>query len=269
MPTAGFLRPVPPFPAIALSVGSNVLGRGRGGVMDPRVSREHAVLSVAPSDEGYSYQLKCLGQLMCVSRGGVVSTLKREEELPLSVGDSIHLLPKLHKFHLEMAEGSAATTGSADATGQPPAKRQHVLGGEAGGDAGGTSDGDAGGTSDGSGGAGGGGGASSGGGGGDDEDIGSPADWLGMALPPWVQPAKPAAPEGLDALQRMATGAQHAPPERVLLMTSQLIVAYDVYPKARRHLLILPRERLDNPGALTAQHLPLVRRMVEKTVHPV
>ena len=259
----GILRPAPPFPSIALSMGPNVVGRGRGGVMDPRVSREHAEISVTEDDGELSFSLKCLGALTCVSKGGVVTTLKRDDAaVPITAGDSIHLLPKLHRFELEVTGRNAAASPASHASSHPQsvlesqspaAKRQHLEGGgggASGSGGGGASGGASGGGGGGASGGGGGGGGGSGGGGGvsmtsgdagggggsgadgaDDAD-GSEDDWLGMALPPYVQPAKPAAMEGMNALERLATTA-HAPSERVLMVTSQLVVAYDVYPKAR------------------------------------
>ena len=236
----GILRPAPPFPSIALSMGPNVVGRGRGGVMDPRVSREHAEISVTEDEGELSFSLKCLGALTCVSKGGVVTTLKRDDDaVPITAGDSIHLLPKLHRFELEVVGRDAAASPASHASSQPQsvlesqppaAKRQHLEGGGASGSGGGGGGGggSSGGVSMASGDATGGGGSGADGADGAD---GSEDDWLGMVLPPYVQPAKPAAMEGLSALERLATTA-HAPSERVLLVTSQLVVAYDVYPKA-------------------------------------
>ena len=85
-------------------------------------------------------------------------------------------------------------------------------------------------------------------------------EWTGMALPPYACPPKPAMPAGLDALQKLALSAS-PPPSKIFLSTRDLLVAYDVYPKARVHLLILPRVRLDGPNNLTAAHAPLVRSM--------
>ena len=226
----GILRPAPPFPAIALFVGSNVVGRGRGGVLDPRVSREHALISVSEEEGEVSFSLTCLGALMCVSKGGVVARLARDDAIPLAAGDSISLLPKLHRFELELAGRSTAAPPASPAAShpqsvpesQPPAaKRQHLEDGGAGSGSGG----------------GGGGGGADGTHGADGaascaDDSRGGDDWLGMVLPPYVQPAKPTAMEGLGALERLATSAD-APSERVLLLTRQLVVAYDVYPKAR------------------------------------
>ena len=213
----GFLRPAPPFPSIALSMGANVVGRGRGGVMDPRVSREHAEISVTEDEGELSFSLKCLGALTCVSKGGVVTTLKRDDAVPIAAGDAIHLLPKLHRFELEVtgspaatsAAASSATASSAAASSaaaspaghasshpqsvlesqSPAAKRQHLeRGGASGSGDGGASSGSGGGSGGGGGGsmsmtngdAGGGGGG--GAGGADGANDGSEDDWLGMGL---------------------------------------------------------------------------------------
>ena len=50
-------------------------------------------------------------------------------------------------------------------------------------------------------------------------------------------------------------------PERVLLATRHCVVVYDVFPKAKVHLLILPRAPLAKPEELTAEHAPLLRHM--------
>ena len=206
----GFLRPAPPFPSIALSMGANVVGRGRGGVMDPRVSREHAEISVTEDEGELSFSLKCLGALTCVSKGGVVTTLKRDDAVPIAAGDAIHLLPKLHRFELEVTGSAAATSAAASSAAaspaghasshpqsvlesqSPAAKRQHLeRGGASGSGDGGASSGSGGGGGGGGGGgsmslsmtngdAGGGGGG--GAGGADGANDGSEDDWLGMGL---------------------------------------------------------------------------------------
>ena len=211
----GFLRPAPPFPSIALSMGANVVGRGRGGVMDPRVSREHAEISVTEDEGELSFSLKCLGALTCVSKGGVVTTLKRDDAVPIAAGDAIHLLPKLHRFELEVTGSAAASSAAASSAAassaaaspaghasshpqsvlesqSPAAKRQHLeRGGASGSGDGGASSGSGGGGGGGGGGgsmslsmtngdAGGGGGG--GAGGADGANDGSEDDWLGMGL---------------------------------------------------------------------------------------
>ena len=199
----GFLRPAPPFPSIALSMGANVVGRGRGGVMDPRVSREHAEISVTEDEGELSFSLKCLGALTCVSKGGVVTTLKRDDAVPIAAGDAIHLLPKLHRFELEVTGSAAASSAAASPAGHasshpqsvlesqsPAAKRQHLeRGGASGSGDGGASSGSGGGGGGGGGSmslsmtngdAGGGGGSSAGGA--DGANDGSEDDWLGMGL---------------------------------------------------------------------------------------
>ena len=181
-PAVGFLRPAPPFPSIALSMGANVVGRGRGGVMDPRVSREHAEISVTKDEGELSFSLKCLGALTCVSKGGVVTTLKRDDAVSIAAGDAIHLLPKLHRFELEVTGRSAAASSAAASPAghtsshpqpvlesqSPAAKRHHLeRGGASGsGDGGASGSGDGGASSGGGGGGVGGGGVGGGGGGG-------------------------------------------------------------------------------------------------------
>ena len=209
----GFLRPAPPFPSIALSMGANVVGRGRGGVMDPRVSREHAEISVTEDEGELSFSLKCLGALTCVSKGGVVTTLKRDDAVHIAAGDAIHLLPKLHRFELEVTGSAAASSAAASSAAassaaaspaghasshpqsvlksqSPAAKRQHLeRGGASGSGDGGASSGSGGGGGGGGGSmslsmtngdAGGGGGSSAGGA--DGANDGSEDDWLGMGL---------------------------------------------------------------------------------------
>ena len=269
------LRPVPPFPPVSLLLGPNTIGRGQGGVLDPRVSREQARCTVSDGDAGLSFALECLGtNPMSVCRGGVDSHLRKgDAAVPLAPGDSFHLLPKFHRFELVGDAGSAAASSApkTSAAVEPPAaKRQHTGGQDGAGAAvaagAGTAAGSAaasGSSSSGDSGAGSGGGGTSAPiapGGGDDDDIGGAADWLGMELPPFVQPPKPAAMEGLGALERMALNPSLYP-DRVLLLTSQLVVGYDVYPKARRHLLIMPRVALSGPAVLTEAHAPLLRRM--------
>ena len=51
--------------------------------------------------------------------------------------------------------------------------------------------------------------------------------------------------------------------DRVFLLTPTLVVAYDCYPKAQRHLLIMPRSRLGGPADLRPEHAPLLRSMVQ------
>ena len=61
-----------------------------------------------------------------------------------------------------------------------------------------------------------------------------------MQLPPFVQPPKPEHFDGMDALEKLALRPeQHR--ANTLLLTANFVVAYDLYPKAAVHLLILPR----------------------------
>ena len=86
-------------------------------------------------------------------------------------------------------------------------------------------------------------------------------DWECMGeLPAYACPPKPAAPAGLSALQELALSAR-PDPCKTLLVTRDFVVAYDVYPKARCHLLIMPRMRIDSPAQLTPTHLPMVHAM--------
>jgi len=89
-----------------------------------------------------------------------------------------------------------------------------------------------------------------------------PRDWEGMKLPRFVQPAKPKQNEGLNALAKLAQDP-YARPERVLLVTTHCVVAYDLYPKAKVHVLILPRCPLNGPEDLRPEHEPLLRHMTE------
>ena len=85
--------------------------------------------------------------------------------------------------------------------------------------------------------------------------------WEDSALQGFRQPSKPSRNEGLDALERLAR-APNARPDRVLMQTHHVVVVYDVYPKARVHVLLLPRdETLRGPDALRAEHAPLLRHM--------
>ena len=112
------------------------------------------------------------------------------------------------------------------------------------------------------------GGGGSGGGGGGGPSSTSSSDWPGLVIKPFAQPPKPAFPEGLEALQALALSADAArSAPKVLCLTEELVCTYDLYPKARVHLLILPRHRLSWPSELTAEHAPLVRRMASLGAH--
>ena len=87
-------------------------------------------------------------------------------------------------------------------------------------------------------------------------------DWDGIDLPPYVQPARPKGSEGGDALEKLAAEPT-ARPERVLLATTHCVVVYDIFPKARVHVLILPREPIAKPQELAANHTPLLRHMLQ------
>jgi len=87
-------------------------------------------------------------------------------------------------------------------------------------------------------------------------------DWQGRELPPFVQPARPTRSEGGDALEKLAANPGAAP-DRVLFTTKHCVVAYDVYPKARVHVLVLPRAPIAKPHELIAEHAPLLRHMLQ------
>merc|ERR1719201_317450 len=77
------------------------------------------------------------------------------------------------------------------------------------------------------------------------------ADWEGRTMPRFAPPPKPPRNEGLDALQRLAAAPAKLP-ERLLMQTRHVLVAYDLYPKARVHVLLLPRNpTLHHPSVLT------------------
>lgn len=65
-------------------------------------------------------------------------------------------------------------------------------------------------------------------------------DWINMELPKFQQPPKPQGAAGLGALERLALRPDDVP-QNVFLVTQNLVVAYDLFPKAKVHLLILPR----------------------------
>ena len=90
-----------------------------------------------------------------------------------------------------------------------------------------------------------------------------PRDWEGAVLPRFVQPAKPPQNEGMKALIPLALDPHAQPPERILMVTAHCVVAYDLYPKGRVHVLILPRVPLNGPDELRPEHEPLLRHMVE------
>jgi aprataxin len=87
-------------------------------------------------------------------------------------------------------------------------------------------------------------------------------DWEGMKVQKFVQPPKPKQNEGLGALATLVQDP-YARPERVLLLTTHCVVAYDLYPKARVHVLILPRYPIDGPQDLRPENEPLIRHMTE------
>eukprot|EP00662_Eupelagonemidae_sp_cell21_P022383 gene22383-63886_t len=85
-------------------------------------------------------------------------------------------------------------------------------------------------------------------------------EWEQSSLPSFAPPLDPAQREGVDVLCRLAERPQ-ARLDRVLLVTTRLVVIYAAYAKARRHLLVLPRERIDGPEQLQPRHAPLLQEM--------
>lgn len=86
------------------------------------------------------------------------------------------------------------------------------------------------------------------------------ADWSSLTLCPFAQPPKPTVPGGLRALEALAF-APGDKPATVLLVTDELVLAYDLYPKARVHLLVLPRRRLAGVAELRRADAPLLASM--------
>eukprot|EP00967_Tisochrysis_lutea_P073083 scaffold97763_cov33-Tisochrysis_lutea.AAC.1 len=65
------------------------------------------------------------------------------------------------------------------------------------------------------------------------------------------------------AQARFPRGARRSGEDRSLPADARaLLVAYDAYPKARVHLLILPRQPLAGPKHLTSEHVPLLTHMM-------
>ena len=226
-----------------------VLGRGFANILDPKLSRQHVRLEDAT--DGYS--VIPLGRNGVGLGGGAV--LKPGDEPGfLRLDEEISLLPGSdHRFVL-------AALPEADPA-EPESKRQRSGEEDVAVQAASLSDGAAtsssGSAAGGSGGGGGGGASAGGGGGASDSDD----DWTSVPLPPFAQPPKPSAPAGLDALARLAMQPESADARNIFLLTRELVVAYDLYPKGRVHLLILPRaRRIDWPEKLAAEDAALVRK---------
>ena len=268
-------------PPIPLMRGLNVIGRGSGGLMSQRLSRQHLHLRSIDTDAAISFTVESLG-----SNGSVLRSADGTERILrpdgiatgiLAMGDKIQLLPgDVPGFCFSLEEAASepelsptkrARTSPAEATGGGgssfgAASRAGGVGVDVGGrsDVGGNSGG---------GGGGGGGGDGGGGGGGTTSGGDSSGDsWSGVVVKPFTQPPKPVTMEGLRALESLALSAD-APrfASRVLSLAPDLVCAYDCYPKARAHLLILPRTPLSGPQELTAAHAPLVRRMAAYGQH--
>ena len=65
-------------------------------------------------------------------------------------------------------------------------------------------------------------------------------DWEGKELPKFTQPSRPHN-EGLKALETLVLNPK-AKPDRVLMETEHVVVAYDCFRKAKVHVLLLPKD---------------------------
>jgi aprataxin len=217
-----------------------VVGRGSGGIMSIRLSREHIRLNPIIEDDGMALEVLCLGTngLQLLHRGGAAKSLgPGSPPARMRPGDVICLLPgDDYRFSLELDGPWIAGQVHKRAKlgeGAPEAPSSDAQTGTAMPAAGGGSSG---------------------------------ARWTGLVLPPYVRPPKPAGFAGMDALARLAQSPDTAG-GNIFLTTAELVVAYDVYPKAVVHLLILPREHIQGPSSLTRQHLPLLQKMASLGSH--
>ena len=223
------------------------VGRGDGGVDDLRLSRVHLRFALS-TDEPSAFNVEVNGPNGCefIPAGG--ATQGQLRSFTMHDTDEILLLPGKYHYRLEFPRASPIAAAPAEDARE--AKRPRMNDGPVDCDG-----------RNGGGGGGGIGGVSASGGGGSSGGSGRASD-PELSLPPYVAPPKPAAPAGLDALRALALHPERAAAGLVYLLTDDLVVAYDVYPKARVHLLILPRGvRLDSPAQLTARHAPLLRSM--------
>ena len=247
--------------------------------MDSRMSRQHVRLS----DSASGFSVECLGSNGVALHPTVGSaTILKPGSSPgcMQMGDEIELLPGSHRFRLasdieeelldpvgsskrqrmeERCDGKQSTDASVELSNGVT----YGDGSEGSGVAGGT--GSHGSCSSGSSNREGNGGDSNNDGNGGGSTTGGTLsgsdDWEGMPLPPLVQPPKPVGFAGMGALTSLALNPEsHA--SSVFLLTREFVVAYDVYPKASVHLLILPRGvRIDNASRLDASHVGMLDRM--------
>jgi aprataxin len=56
-------------------------------------------------------------------------------------------------------------------------------------------------------------------------------------------------------------------PDAVIIHTDELVVIKDKFPKAQLHLLVLPRQSIQNPSHLQKQHLSLVKNMEQMALN--
>jgi aprataxin len=54
------------------------------------------------------------------------------------------------------------------------------------------------------------------------------------------------------------------PKSEVYYYDNEFVIIFDKYPKAKNHLLVIPRKQIDNIGELKKQNLELVRALKEK-----
>ena len=221
-----FLRPQ--FPgAQPIMVARNTttsIGRGDAGLTDGRVSRIH--LRVHHSEEMPTMlRLECSGTNGCQVLSGSGSDRKIQtlaldsEAVTLYDQDEIYLLPGKYKFSVEIPdvdEGAGA------------AKRARI---EQMGSSAGFRHSDTDTVSDGS------------------QFLGD--DWEAMKCGVYVVPQRPDGPADLSALMKLAMKPEAAEEGKIYLLTREFVVAYDIFPKAQVHLLILPRGlQLDGPHHL-------------------
>ena len=219
-----------------------VVGRGIAGILDTRLSREH----VRFTDEGAGFAVTALGRngVELHPAGGASSTVVKPGDASQIIrnADEISLLPGHYRFALDLPPEAPPPPLE-----EPAAKKQRsgeIVASAAAGSGGCGSS------------------SSSGGGGGSGSGGDVVDDWEYLdPFPSFNQPPKPSYPAGLDALSVLAQRPETQPQRNIFLQTNDFIVAYDLYPKAKVHLLVLPRKRIDSPTDLSASDAPLVKSM--------
>ncbi len=254
-----FLRSVCGTANVPLRSPATIVGRATPGVVaSPYMSREHA--RFRQTDDG-TWTLQALGANPVAYEtddGTRLSLDKSQPPAVVSAERHIWLLAnEAHAYRLCAAAsgelGQPARALDGDPTGEAAERRgckrraASADGGEAIGpaahDARGSSCGD---------------------GGGDDTGAAAGSDF--GELPPYDPPTGPFAFEGMRALEVLATNPSRHP-DRVFTETEHFVVAYDIYPKARVHLLIMPREKIGGPKQLNKSHVPLLSSMDKLASH--